>query len=247
MGMNVEILNRCIANREFFFFSKIFIFYNAYTSNPWIIPIKFLFFNFNVNKNEKNITEKKKIDIFRRWKKKYLELELETRNKGKTEYAGRLNLEASPSKKEKDVKEDYARSDIKKGVKKNKYTNNIEAELNCFLRRYLLFQLNWRDCLNERIMNNIQVYCLLLRLKNIKEIAIASIQRGELSLDIMKIKNQKDFTLTELNKNTELIKKGILSIEPICLSIKNHEQFNMYQTIGLSLIHKRKHQINQRY
>nr|UKT61335.1 hypothetical chloroplast RF1 [Prosopis cineraria] len=248
MGMNVEILNRCIANREFFFFSKIFIFYNAYTSNPWIIPIKFLFFNFNVNKNEKNITEKKKIDIFRRWKKKkYLELELETRNKGKTEYAGRLNLEASPSKKEKDVKEDYARSDIKKGVKKNKYTNNIEAELNCFLRRYLLFQLNWRDCLNERIMNNIQVYCLLLRLKNIKEIAIASIQRGELSLDIMKIKNQKDFTLTELNKNTELMKKGILSIEPIRLSIKNHEQFNMYQTIGLSLIHKRKHQINQRY
>nr|YP_010517310.1 Ycf1 protein [Parkia timoriana]UXN45353.1 Ycf1 protein [Parkia timoriana] len=249
MGMNVEILNRSIANREFFFFSKIFRFYNAYTSNPWIIPIRFLFFNFNKNVSQKkNITEKKKIDIFRRWKKKkYLELELETRNKGKTEYASRLNLEASLSKKEKDVKEDYAGSDIKKGVKKNRYTNNIEAELNCFLRRYLLFQLNWHDSLNERIMNNIQVYCLLLRLKNIKEIAIASIQRGELSLDIMKIKNQKDFTLTELNKNTELMKKGILSIEPIRLSRKNHEQFNMYQTIGLSLIHKRKHQINQRY
>nr|YP_009382934.1 hypothetical protein RF1 [Adenanthera microsperma]APA32785.1 hypothetical protein RF1 [Adenanthera microsperma] len=251
MGMNVEILNRSIANREFFFFSKSFIFYNAYTSNPWIIPIKLLFFNFNVNKNvseKKNINEKKKIDILRRWKKeKNLELELETRNQGKTEYAGRLNLEASLSKKEKDVEEDYAGSDIKKGVKKKKYTNNIEAELNCLLRRYLLFQLNWRDCLNERIMNNIKVYCLLLRLKNLKEIAIASIQRGELSLDIMKIKNQKDFTLTELNKNTELMKKGILSIEPIRLSRKNHEQFSMYQTIGLSLIHKRKHQINQRY
>nr|ATO88890.1 hypothetical chloroplast RF1 [Vachellia tortilis subsp. raddiana]ATO88972.1 hypothetical chloroplast RF1 [Vachellia tortilis subsp. raddiana] len=251
MGMNVEILNRSIANREFFFFSKIFIFYNAYTSNPWIIPIKFLFFNFNVNKKgseKKNITEKKKIDIFRRWKKKkYLEFELETQNKGKTEYASLLNLEASLSKKEKDVKEDYAGSDLKKGVNKNRYTNNIEAELNYFLRRYLLFQLNWRDCLNERIMNNIQVYCLLLRLKNLKEIAIASIQRGELSLDIMKIKNQKDFTLTELNKNTELMKKGIWSIEPIRLSRKNHEQFNMYQTIGLSLIHKRKHKINQRY
>nr|YP_009402411.1 hypothetical protein RF1 [Dichrostachys cinerea]APA33052.1 hypothetical protein RF1 [Dichrostachys cinerea] len=245
MGMNVEIINRFIANREIFFFSKIFIFYNAYTSNPWIIPIEFLFFNFNVKKNAKNITEKKKIDIFRRWKKKkeYLELEVETRNK----YASRLNLEASLSNKEKDVKENYAGSDIKKGVKKNKYTNNFEAELNCFLRRYLLFQLTWCDCLNERIMNNIQVYCLLLRLKNLKEVAIASIQRGELSLDIMQIQNQKDFTLTELNKNTELMQNGIFSIEPIRLSRKNHEQFNMYQIIGPSLIHKRKHQINQRY
>nr|UQJ77029.1 hypothetical chloroplast RF19 [Sophora sp. ND-2022] len=253
MGMNVEILNRSIANREFFLFSNIFQFYNAYTSNPWIIPIKLLFFNFNVNKKKnvsekKNITEKKKIDIFRpSTNNKSLELELETQNQETTEYAGRVNLEASFSKKEKDVEENYAGSGMKKSVKKNKYKNNIEAELNCFLRKYLLFQLNSRDCLNERIMNNINVYCLLLRLINLKEIAIASIQRGELSLDIMKIQNQKDFTLTELNKNTELMKKGILSIEPIRLSRKNHEQSLMYQTIGLSLIHKRKHQINQRY
>nr|CUR04392.1 ycf1 [Acacia longispinea]CUR04412.1 ycf1 [Acacia longispinea]CUR04482.1 ycf1 [Acacia longispinea]CUR04502.1 ycf1 [Acacia longispinea] len=227
MGMNVEILNRSIANRESFFLSKNWIFYNAYTSNPWIIPIKFLFLNLNFNVNQ-NVSEKKKIT-----------------EKNKTEYASRLNLEASLSKKEKDVKEDYAGSDIKKSVKKDRYTNNIEAELNCFLRGYLPFQLNWH-CLNERIMNNIQVYCLLLRLKNLKEIAIASIQRGELSLDIMKMKNQKDFTLTdltELNKNMELIKNGILSIEPTRLSRRNHEQFNMYQIIGLSFIHKRKHKI----
>nr|YP_010158566.1 hypothetical protein RF1 [Xylia xylocarpa]QRG30673.1 hypothetical protein RF1 [Xylia xylocarpa] len=75
MGMNVEILNRSRANRKSFFFSKFFLFYNAYTSNPWIIPIKSLFFNFNVNKNEKNINEKK------------TNLEL-ARNQGKTEYAG---------------------------------------------------------------------------------------------------------------------------------------------------------------
>nr|CUR01390.1 ycf1 [Acacia cerastes]CUR01410.1 ycf1 [Acacia cerastes] len=224
MGMNVEILNRSIANRESFFLSKNWIFYNAYMSNPWIIPIKFLFLNLNVNQN---VSEKKKIT-----------------EKNKTEYASRLNLEASLSKKEKDVKEDYAGSDIKKSVKKDRYTNNIEAELNCLLRGgYLPFQLNWHDCLNERIMNNIQVYCLLLRLKNLKKVAIASIQRGELSLDIMKMKNQKDFTLTELNQNTELIKNGILGIEPTRLSRRNHEQFNMYQIIGLSFIHKRKHQI----
>nr|QVX30301.1 hypothetical chloroplast RF1 [Exostyles venusta] len=248
MGMNVEILNRSISNLEFWFFSKFVIFYNAYTSNPWIIPIKLLFFNFNVNKNvseNKKITGKKKIiDIFRpSKKKKSLELELETRNQAKAEYAGRVDLESSLSNQEKDIEEDYAESDRKKGkgIKKKKYKNKIEAELNFFLRKYLVLQLNWMDSLNQRIMNNIKVYCLLIRLINLKEIAIASIQRGELSLDIMMIQNQKDLTLTGLRK------KGILIIEPVRLSRKNDEQFIMYQTIGLSLIHKSKHQINQRY
>nr|YP_009661897.1 hypothetical chloroplast RF1 [Mimosa pudica]QCT83242.1 hypothetical chloroplast RF1 [Mimosa pudica] len=235
MGMNVEILNNYIANREFFFFSKIFIFYNAYTSNPWIIPIKLLFFNLNINKN---VSEKEK----------YLELELETQNKPKTESASQLNLETSLSKKEeKDVKEDSAGSDIKNDEKKNRYTNSFELELNSSINRYFLFQLYWTTFVNEKIMNNIKIYCLLLRQKYIKEIAVSSIQRGKLSLDIMKI--QKDLTLldTELNKNTKLMKKRIFSMKPIRLSRKNNEQFNMYQTIGLSLIHKRKHQINQRY
>ena len=130
MGMNVEILNNYIANREFFFFSKIFIFYNAYTSNPWIIPIKLLFFNLNINKN---VSEKEK----------YLELELETQNKPKTESASQLNLETSLSKKEeKDVKEDSAGSDIKNDEKKNRYTNSFELELNSSINRYFLFQLH---------------------------------------------------------------------------------------------------------
>lgn len=60
-----------------------------------------------------------------------------------------------------------------------------------------------------------------------------------MSLDIMLI--QKNLTLTEL------MKKGILIIEPIRLSVKNNGQFIMYQTIGISLVHKSKHQTNQRY
>nr|QWY87161.1 hypothetical chloroplast RF1 [Pericopsis angolensis] len=252
MGMNVEILNRSISNLEFLLFSKFVIFYNAYMRNPWIIPIKLLFFNFNVNKNvseNKNITGKKKIiDIFRpSKKKKSLELELETRNQAKAEY--RVDLESSLSNQEKDIEENSGESDRTKdkGIKKKKYKNKIEAELNFLLRKYLSFQLNWKGSLNQRIMNNIKVYCLLIRLINLKEIAIASIQRGELSLDIMVIQNQKDLTLTGLGKNKELMKKGILIIEPVRLSRKNDEQFFMYQTIGLSLIHKSKRQINQRY
>nr|YP_009771636.1 Ycf1 [Goniorrhachis marginata]QIT02421.1 Ycf1 [Goniorrhachis marginata] len=198
MGMNIEILNRSISNLELWFFSKFVKFYKTYTSKPWVIPIKFLFFNFNVKKNDnenKSITRKKKIDIFR-----------------------------PPSKK-------------------NIYKNNIEA-LNLLLRRYLRFQLKWNYCLDQKIMDNIQIYCLLLRLINLKDIAIASIQRGELSLDIMMIHNQRDLLLPQLMK-----KKGILVVEPVRLSIKNDGQFFMYQTIGVSLIHKSKHQFqfHQRY
>ena len=43
------------------------------------------------------------------------------------------------------------------------------------------------------------------------------------------------------------MKKGVLIIEPIRLSVKDNGQFIMYQTIGISLIHKSKHQTNQRY
>ena len=79
----------------------------------------------------------------------------------------------------------------------------------------------------------------MLRLTNPREIIISSIQRGELSLDILMI--QKDLTLTEL------MKKGILIIESTRLSVKNDGKFIMYQTIGISLVHKSKHQTNQRY
>nr|QVX29308.1 hypothetical chloroplast RF1 [Indigofera miniata] len=249
IGMNVEIRNRSVSNLEFWFFSKFVIFYNAYMSNPWIIPIKLLFFHFNVNQKvseKKNIIGKKKIiDIFRPSKKnKSLEFELETRNRSKAEYVGRVDLESSLSNQEKDIEENYAGSDRKKGAKditKNKYKNKIEAELNFLLRKYLGFHLNWKDSFNQRILNNVKVYCLLIRLINLKEIAIASIQRGELSLDIMVIHNQKDFTLPGL------MKKGIFIIEPVRLSRKNNEKFFMYQTTALSLIHKSKRQMNQRY
>nr|YP_010864805.1 hypothetical protein RF1 [Indigofera pendula]WGS98037.1 hypothetical protein RF1 [Indigofera pendula] len=255
IGMNVEILNCSVSNLEFWFFSKFVIFYNAYMSNPWIIPIKLLFFHFNVNQNvseKKNIIGKKKIiDIFRpSKKKKSLEFELETRNRSKAEYVGQVDLESSLSNQEKDIEENYAGSDRKKGAKditKKKYKNKIEAELNFLLRKYFGFHLNWKDSFNQRILNNVKVYCLLIRLKNLKEIAIASIQRGELSLDIMVIHNQKDFTLPGLMKNKELMKKGIFIIEPVRLSRKNNEKFFMYQTTALSLIHKNKRQINQRY
>nr|YP_009111712.1 hypothetical chloroplast RF19 [Apios americana]AHI95841.1 hypothetical chloroplast RF19 [Apios americana] len=256
MGIIIEILNRSISNPEFWFFSKFLIFYNAYRGNPWIIPIKLLFLHFNVNpnvsENKNNITRKKKIiDIFRpSKKKKSLELELEIRNRAKAEYADRINLELSLSNQEKDIEKDYVglgREKNGKGIKKKKDKNKMEAELNFLLRNFLTLHLNWKNFLSQRIFKNVKVYCLLIRLKNLREITIASIQRGELGLDIMMIQNQKNLTLPGLRKNKKFMKKEIFVIEPVRLSRKKNKQFFMYQTVGLSLIHKNKRKILKKY
>ncbi|KAK8359234.1 hypothetical protein V6Z11_A04G082400 [Gossypium hirsutum] len=103
---------------------------------------------------------------------------------------------------------------------KKQYKSNTEAELDFFLKRYLCFQLRWDDSLNQRIINNIKVYCLLLRLINPNEIVLSSIQRGEMNLDILMI--QKDLTLREL------MKKGILIIDPVHLSMTENKDKNHY-------------------
>nr|AWX63931.1 Ycf1 [Bretschneidera sinensis] len=249
MGMNEEIRSRPISNLELWFFPEFVLLYNAYKIKPWIIPIKSLLLNFNETENlNKNITEKKKSFISSN-DKKSLGFGLENQNQEERKPAGQGELESDEekqgnlgsvlSKQEKNIEEDYAESDIKKRRKKKQYKSNTEAELHFFLKKYLRFQLRWDDSLNQRIINNIKVYCLLLRLINPREIAISSIQRGEMSLDILMI--QRDLTLPEL------MKKGILIIEPVRLAVKNDGKFFIYQTIGISLVHKNKHQINQRY
>nr|YP_010756720.1 hypothetical chloroplast RF1 [Melochia pyramidata]UNV38438.1 hypothetical chloroplast RF1 [Melochia pyramidata] len=249
MGMNEEILNRPISNLELWFFPEFVLLYNAYKVKPWIIPIKLLLLNFNGkgNINKKIIENKKRDPLIAPNEKKILGLE--NRNQEEKEPVSQGNpvsdaqkqgnLRSVLSNQEKDGEEDYGKSDIKKRRKKKQYKSNTEAELDFFLKRYLRFQLRWDDSLNQRIINNIKVYCLLLRLINPNEIVISSIQRGEMNLDILMI--QKDLTLREL------MKKGILIIEPVRLAVKNDGQFILYQTISIPLVHKNKHQIKQRY
>ena len=244
MRMNEEILSRSISNLEGWFFPESLILYNVYKINPWIIPIKLLLLSLNVNdtfSENQNISGNKKRDIFISSNEKTLELE--NINKVEKELARQNALESALSTPPKYVEEDYMGSDMKKRKNKKQYKKNTEAELDFFLKRYLRFQLRWDDYLNKKIINNMKVYCLLLRLINPREIVISSIQSGELSLDILIV--QKDLTLTELTK------RGILIIEPVRLSVKNDGQFIMYQIIGIgiSLVHKNKHkiQMNQRY
>nr|AEX93993.1 hypothetical chloroplast RF19 [Anemarrhena asphodeloides] len=222
MGMNQERLYRTISNLEPWFFPEFVLLFDAYKKKPWIIPIKLLIFHFHFYEN---ISQSEKIDI----------------NQKKNEQQGQGDLVSDLRKqnKKKDVEEDYTGADIKKGRKKKQSKSKKEAELEFFLKKYFLFQLRWDDPLNQRIINNIQVYCLLLRLTDPREIAISSIQRGEMHLDAMLI--QKDLTLTEL------IKRGIFIIEPIRLSMKRDGKYIIYQTVGISLADKNKHQTNEKF
>nr|YP_010181862.1 hypothetical protein RF1 [Primula effusa]QVD44025.1 hypothetical protein RF1 [Primula effusa]QVD44108.1 hypothetical protein RF1 [Primula effusa] len=239
MGMNAEILSHPISNLELWFFPEFFLFYNAYKMKPWLIPSKLLFLNFNLNESlseTQNMNRKQK-ELIPSNEKKYLEFEF--KNKKEKKFENQRDLSSNIQNQKDGIEETYSESDMKKLQKKKQYKSNTEAELDFFLKRYLLFQLRWDGALNQKMINNIKVYCLLLRLINPKKITLSSIQRREMNLDIMLIK--KNLTLTEL------MKQGRLIIEPFRLSVKKAGQFIMYQTINISLVHKSRHHTNQGY
>nr|YP_010539978.1 Ycf1 protein [Coelogyne ventricosa]UYF14287.1 Ycf1 protein [Coelogyne ventricosa] len=227
MGMNKERLydtasnHDTISNLETWFFPEFVLLFDVYKIQPWIIPIKSLFFHFSRNEKSKNIN----INPKKSYKKK-------------------KDLELGNSKQEEEedyarVEEDYARLEMKKGIKKEQYNNNNEMELDFFLKKYFLFQLRWADPLSKKILKNIRIYCLLLRLINPNEIAISSIQRSEINLNEMLI--QKDLVLAEL------IRKGVFIIEPICLSIRRDGKSIIYQTMDISLVDNKRYQTNEKY
>nr|YP_010632810.1 hypothetical chloroplast RF19 [Acanthus leucostachyus]WBP64482.1 hypothetical chloroplast RF19 [Acanthus leucostachyus] len=231
MGMNEKMLKCLISNLELWFFPEFVSLYTAYKMKPWFIPSKLLLLtlNFYSNSSEnKKINEKESFLITSN--KKH-------RNQEEREPTSRGDL-GFVLPQQKDIDENYTRSYVKKGKKKKQYKSNTEAELYFFLKRYLLFQLRWNNSSNQSMINNINVYCFLLRLIDPRKITISSLQQREMCLDIMLI--QRNLTLTEL------MKKGILIIEPIHLSGKKDGQFIMYQTIGISLVHKSKYQTNQK-
>ena len=242
-----------MSNLELGFFPEFVLLCNTYKINQWGIPIKLLLLNFNENPKE-NVCENKKGKLkgnsFRSLNdKKSLELENINQEEKESTAQGDLRsdgqnkkkMELVPSNQQKDIEEDYVRSDMKKRRKKKQYKSHAEAELDLFLKKYFFFQLRWDDSLNQRMINNVKVYCFLLRLRNSKEIAISSIQKEEMSLDIMLIQKNVKFT--------ELMQKGILIIEPIRLSKTTNGQFIMYQTIRIPLVHKSKYKTktNQEY
>nr|YP_010381271.1 hypothetical protein RF1 [Artabotrys pilosus]YP_010381292.1 hypothetical protein RF1 [Artabotrys pilosus]UDH59869.1 hypothetical protein RF1 [Artabotrys pilosus]UDH59890.1 hypothetical protein RF1 [Artabotrys pilosus] len=242
MGMNEEMLYRSISNLEMetWFFSELVLPYGAYKHKPWIIPIKLLVLNYeSISENQKEYLRE-----LEKARREVLSNQL-SNQKGK-EQPGQKNLGSDPQNQQKDLEKDYAESDInKKGRKQRRFKKNIsQAQLNLFLRKQLLSQLDLNPFLNRPVMTSIRVYCFLLKkIKNPKDIAIYSIRIGDIRADIMEeLRRSMDPSLNV----PELIKGGIMIIDPIRLFIKLDGQSIMYQTIGISLVHKNKHQTNQR-
>nr|YP_010458029.1 hypothetical protein RF1 [Pristimera indica]UUA69518.1 hypothetical protein RF1 [Pristimera indica] len=238
MEMNERILNHSILNLELWFFPQILILYNAYKKTHGTIPIKLLLFDLNENVFEKKkVNKKKKRDTFiLSFSNEKKTIEVKNKNETEKESERQVDLGSIRLNQEKGLEEYFEGPDTKK---KKKYKSSTEAELDFLLKRYFCFQLRWNASVNQRVLHNIKVFCLLLRLINPNEIAISSIQRREMSLDILLIQNNLSLT--------EFLKKGILIIEPVRLAVKNVGQFLMYQTINISLGHKSKHKMNPRH
>nr|YP_010729042.1 Ycf1 protein [Hesperantha coccinea]WEA82021.1 Ycf1 protein [Hesperantha coccinea] len=243
IGLNQKRVYHTISKPklESWFFPEFVLFFDTYKIKPWIIPIKLLIFDFyfyeNTHKNDKLHVKKRLLILSNKKKKEYLELT--NFNKKKNEQQVQTDLVSDLRKqKKKYIKENNPKSNIKKSKRNPPPPSKEEVELNLLLKNNFMFQLRWDDSLNKRMFDNIKIYCLLLRLMDSEEIAISSIQRGEMHLDIMIL--QKDLTIKEW------IKKGILIIEPIRLSMKRDVQFITYQTISISLVEKNKHHTNEK-
>nr|QXO87416.1 Ycf1 [Hoya exilis]QXO87438.1 Ycf1 [Hoya exilis] len=249
MGMNEEILKRLISHLGLFSFPEFVLRYSLYKLKPWVIPSKILLLNLNLNEND--LSEKKNIEGNQKQKGESVsnkEIKNQNRNqkdqKEKESVESKRDLRSNVQKQgnaesvpstnhEKDI-EDPSPQKMKKRKK-----SKLEKEMDLILNRFLVCQITSRSTLAKRIIPNIKIYSFLLGLPNPREITISSIRGGEISLDLMCIR--KDVKLIEW------IKSAFFIIEPTRLSVKNDGQFIMYQTLGILLVHKIKHQINQGY
>nr|UEX91667.1 hypothetical chloroplast RF1 [Silene flos-cuculi] len=233
MGMNEELLSNPISNLEFLLFPKLLLLYNAYKN--------FIIDNFI---EKKKIDRTKKTNPFRTSRILNVKKSMEFENWNQDENEVISQIDSKPdvqfviSQYHKAIAESSIGSDIKGGKKKKQNKSCAEIELEVFLKAYLFFQLRWEGSLNETLLDNIKIYCFLIRLTNPQLMTISSIERGEIDLDIMMV--NEDLTLPQL------IKKGIFYIEPIRLSVRGKGQFLFYQTIGISLIHKSKKKRNKK-
>ncbi|MCD9643498.1 hypothetical protein HAX54_031063 [Datura stramonium] len=91
------------------------------------------------------------------------------------------NLGPVFSKQQNDHEKDYPESDTKKGKKKEQYISNTKAELDLFLKRYLLFQLRWNDALTQRMMENIKTpfFYIFRKIELIYDLFEAATERVE--------------------------------------------------------------------
>nr|YP_009994348.1 Ycf1 protein [Cuscuta africana]QNP08473.1 Ycf1 protein [Cuscuta africana] len=227
MGMNQQIFHRPFTNLEFWFFPEFVLFLNLYKTKPWIIQSNLLILNLNLNqlksKKKKKTTNKQKSKI-------------ENQQKSETDSQPKSETDSQ----QKGETENQQKSETEKDLEKDSTQSNIEF----FLKKYFIFQLRGGITFNQSFFKNIQIFCLLLRLKKKNKIILSFIQRRKLNLRIVPRITEK---VTKNFDVPELFKKTGFFFYPLPLSIKKNGKLIMYQTISISLIQKIKHQMNKTY
>ena len=133
------------------------------------------------------------------------------------------------------------RSFIQKHFEK-KENVSIHDDFICAEQKFFSYQMDWNKFVeDEDVLRNIDVGVLMLHLKEHKRrkrFAITFLHRGDLNMDIMEYSG-----VTPMDT---LLEEGILFIELVRL-YKIDMQLILYQTIGISWVHKsKKRQNNQK-
>nr|UKO32306.1 hypothetical chloroplast RF19 [Evolvulus alsinoides]UKO32318.1 hypothetical chloroplast RF19 [Evolvulus alsinoides] len=258
MGLNEQILNRPFSMMEFWFFPEFVHLFHVYKMKPWSIPSKLLLLNLNQSEtNEEDQSQTKGPDESQTKGPDESQTKGpdesqtkgpdESQTKGPDESQTKGPDESQTkgpdqniAETQKDLGKDSTKSDMEKDTKQEE----TEEELPLWIRevnKCFLFQFRFYDILDQNRFKNLQTYCLLLRLIHPRKMTLSCIRRRRLNLSIMPPKIQKNFHVSELAKKMRFF------IDSLPLSVKNNGEFLMYQTVGISLVHKSKHQTNQEY
>nr|YP_010047872.1 hypothetical chloroplast RF1 [Pilea mollis]QPK42448.1 hypothetical chloroplast RF1 [Pilea mollis] len=114
------------------------------------------------------------------------------------------------------------------------------------LRRDLLRQFRWSFSKNSKTINILKKYWHESnRLMDSKEIAIDSRQNRDLIIYLKKVRLFDSDTINIIQ--SFVLKRGILFVEPFCLSRKKRVLFITYETVSVLLVQNNYSILNQRY
>nr|AIK20874.1 hypothetical chloroplast RF19 [Lathyrus japonicus] len=122
-----------------------------------------------------------------------------------------------------------------------RYRTNLIGERNFLLDKYLVSHMDCKDYLEGEVAANMNVIAVMNQIKQLNQFLISSIKKAELDLESLERAVSEDTSYAECRDTKEMKENLIFSIEPSRISIKkNYEQLFIYQTISISLKHKRK-------
>ena len=260
--MNEPMLNRPISNLELWFFPEFVRLFNVYKMKPWIIPSKLLVLNSNLSETDnkkknmaetKNIEEKDstKSDMKKGTKKgktdseKKSKTDSEKKSKTNSEKKSKTNSEkkskTDSEKKSETDSEKKSETDSEKKSETDKESLSSREVQELFLKEYFLCQFRWeKRNIGQSIRKKARVLALPKSSINLETVTISCIERRKLKLNVM-WNPKEDSSILEMSKNMRMV------MDRVGLSVKNNGQFLMYQTVGISLVHKSKNKTNQQY